>query len=83
MSCKGFQWQNGKIKIKSICNGSVQEQAVEKAEHKFQNLDLNGNGEITEDEFIKGCLEDDYFITTLERARRQRYQNQGFYQDFL
>ena len=62
------QWRERKMKKK--CNCCVQEQAVERAHTRFLNLDLNGNGEITEDEFIKGCLEDDYFITTLERARR-------------
>ena len=48
---------------------SVQEKASEKAEETFVNLDLDGNGEITEDEFIRGCFSDEYFITTMERAR--------------
>ena len=36
--------------------GLPQSIAVERAEEMFENLDINGDGDITEEEFVKACL---------------------------
>ena len=33
--------------------------AVDRAEKIFRNLDVNNDGDITEDEFVRGCLKVD------------------------
>ena len=40
--------------------------ASERAHAIFGNLDLDGNGEITEEEFIKGCMDDEDLVKTLK-----------------
>ena len=36
--------------------------AVERAESVFGNLDINNDGDITEEEFVKGCMEDEEMV---------------------
>ena len=45
---------------------SLQFEATERAEFIFSLLDTNGDGEISEEEFIKGCLEDQELVTLLQ-----------------
>ena len=37
---------------------SQQDSAGERANKIFRELDINGDGELDEDEFVKGCLDD-------------------------
>ena len=39
--------------------------ATERAHSIFGNLDLNGDGKISEEEFVKGCMEDEDLVETL------------------
>ena len=36
----------------------IQETAAERATRTFSLLDVNGDGELNEDEFVEGCLRD-------------------------
>ena len=36
--------------------GIENREAVDRAESVFGNLDINGDGDITEEEFVQGCL---------------------------
>ena len=45
--------------------GLDQKMAVERAETIFGNLDINNDGDITEDEFVKGCMEDEEMVQLL------------------
>ena len=40
---------------------------VERARDLFEALDVDGDGTVTEEEFITGCLKDEAFILLLER----------------
>ena len=40
---------------------------VARANELFEALDVNGDGAVTEDEFINGCLKDEVFIMLLEK----------------
>ena len=40
----------------------LQDTAAERAKKIFGELDVNGDGELTSDEFVKGCLEDSDLI---------------------
>ena len=42
-----------------------QDLAPIRAEQIFQILDINGDGELEEDEFVSGCLKDQELITLL------------------
>ena len=42
-----------------------QEAAAERAEKIFGVLDVNSDGELNEDEFIRGCLDDDDLVNLL------------------
>ena len=44
---------------------NVQDTATEHAKAVFSSLDIDGDGELTEDEFVKGCLEDLELVDTL------------------
>ena len=48
-----------------LCEGLNVELAVERAEQVFNLLDANNDGDITEDEFVKGCMEDDDLMQEL------------------
>ena len=63
---RGFPLVISSCPTPSLLHTDIQEEAREKAETTFVNLDLDGDGEITEDEFIKGCFNDEYFIKTME-----------------
>ena len=39
--------------------------AVERAETVFGNLDINNDGDITEEEFVKGCMDDEEMVKML------------------
>ena len=39
--------------------------AVERAETVFGNLDINNDGDVTEEEFVKGCMEDEEMVKML------------------
>ena len=42
--------------------------ATEKATRTFHQLDTNGDGELNEDEFISGCLQDKTLADLLNAA---------------
>ena len=48
--------------------GLAQEIAVERAEKIFGSLDSNNDGDITEAEFVAGCMEDDEMVTMLSES---------------
>ena len=43
----------------------IQENAAERARKIFGELDINGDGELDCDEFVKGCMEDKDLLQTL------------------
>ena len=43
--------------------------AVERAEVVFGNLDINGDGDITEEEFVQGCLKDEDMVRMLQDSQ--------------
>jgi len=45
--------------------GVAKESAADRAQSIFSTLDFDGDGSLTEDEFIKGCMQDDDLIATL------------------
>ena len=44
---------------------NFQETAVQKATSIFETLDVNGDGELKEDEFVLGCLRNENMATLL------------------
>ena len=40
---------------------------VERARELFAALDVDGDGAVTEEEFVTGCLKDEVFVMMLER----------------
>ena len=46
--------------------------AVDRAEVVFGNLDINGDGDITEEEFVQGCLK------VVNVKFKEKYQNNTF-----
>lgn len=65
---------SGEIEIEEMCEiistlyemeGVGAECARERAEKIFANLDVNGDGHIDEDEFCKGCMDDEELVTLL------------------
>ena len=51
------------------CNLDVPSLAVERAQEMFSKLDTNNDGDITEAEFIKVCLEDESLYRNLETKK--------------
>ena len=47
----------------------LQINSAERAQSIFGNLDLDGNGQVTEDEFVKGCMEDRELVDTMSGER--------------
>jgi Ca2+-binding EF-hand superfamily protein len=45
--------------------GVDQKMAVDRAEQIFGSLDVNNDGDITEEEFVKGCMEDEEMVKLL------------------
>ena len=54
------------LTVKCIID-NVQDTATEHAKTVFSSLDIDGDGELTEDEFVKGCLEDLQLVDTLSK----------------
>ena len=48
--------------------GEDREEAVKRAELIFNQLDVNGDGSLDEEEFCKGCLEDDDFYNVIQEG---------------
>lgn len=46
--------------------GEPREPAFEQAEDIFKALDVNGDGSLDEEEFVKGCLEDPDFCRLIQ-----------------
>ena len=44
---------------------SFQDAAAERASKIFRELDINGDGELDEDEFVKGCMDDTDLMSML------------------
>ena len=44
---------------------SFQDAAAERANKIFRELDINGDGELDEDEFVKGCMDDTDLMSML------------------
>ena len=42
-----------------------QDAAAERASKIFRELDINGDGELDEDEFVKGCMDDTDLMSML------------------
>ena len=40
---------------------------VERARELFEALDVDGDGVVTEEEFIRGCMRDDVFVLLLQK----------------
>jgi Ca2+-binding EF-hand superfamily protein len=40
---------------------------VDRARELFEALDVDGDGDVTKEEFISGCMKDDVFIMLLEK----------------
>ena len=62
MVCQGYGVQDFHFPLLCLCLQSI---ATERAHSIFGNLDLDGDGEITEEEFVKGCMDDSDFVETL------------------
>ena len=65
----------------------LQSIASERAHSIFGTLDLDGDGEITEEEFVKGCMEDSDFVETLSGDKNDSEEaddeQNNFYVQFL
>ena len=48
--------------------------AKERGEKIFEQLDIDGDGELTEEEFIKGCLIDDDLVELIDCRKGVRDQ---------
>ena len=57
------------VHLLSLCNLVVSSLAVERAQEMFSMLDINNDGDITEAEFIKVCLEDESLYHNLETKK--------------
>ena len=53
--------------------GEDREKAATRAEYIFQQLDANGDGSLDEEEFCKGCLEDDDFYKVIKDGVQKLY----------
>ena len=51
---------------------SQQDSAGERANKIFRELDINGDGELDEDEFVKGCLDDGDLMRLLNAGGLER-----------
>ena len=57
------------VHLLSLCNLVVSSLAVERAQEMFSMLDIDNDGDITEAEFIKICLEDESLYHNLETKK--------------
>ena len=58
-----------------LCEGLDKDLAVERAEQVFNLLDANNDGDVTEDEFVQGCLEDDDLVEELTGKSNEEGKN--------
>ena len=58
-----------------LCEGLDEELAVERAEQVFHMLDANNDGDVTEEEFIKGCMDDDNIVEELTGKSKEQKPN--------
>ena len=54
--------------------GLNKDSAKERGEKIFEQLDINGDGELTEEEFIKGCILDDDLFNLIDCRKGVRDQ---------
>ena len=54
--------------------GLNKDSAKERGEKIFEQLDIDGDGELTEEEFIKGCLIDDDLVELIDCRKGVRDQ---------
>ena len=40
---------------------------LQRAQELFEALDVDGDGTVTEDEFVNGCLKDEVFVMLLDK----------------
>ena len=57
------------VHLLSLCNLVASSIAVERAQEMFSMLDIDNDGDITEAEFIKVCLEDESLYHNLETKK--------------
>ena len=57
----------------------IQENAAERARKIFTELDINGDGELDCDEFVKGCMDDKDLLQTLNGAELRPQDGQRKY----
>ena len=48
-----------------LSEGLDEDLAVDRAEHVFHMLDTDNDGDVTEEEFVNGCLEDNDLVKEL------------------
>ena len=55
--------------------GEDRERAAKRAEYIFQQLDSNGDGSLDEEEFCRGCLDDDDFYKIIQDGVQKLYSD--------
>ena len=58
-----------------LCEGIDEKLAVERAEKVFNLLDANNDGDVTEDEFVNGCLDDADLVRELAGKSKENLRN--------
>ena len=53
-----------------------QDTAIERATAVFEKLDVNGDGELNEDEFVGGCLKDESLANLLNTGASEEQTNE-------
>ena len=53
-----------------------QDTAIERATAVFEKLDVNGDGELNEDEFVGGCLKDESLANLLNTGASEEQKNE-------
>ena len=51
---------------KTLKSNLAQDTALERATNTFKVLDVNGDGELNEDEFVEGCMQVN-FVTLIDK----------------
>ena len=57
-------------------DGISTENAETNAEHIFNALDVDGDGEITEEEFVRACMDDEDFVRLLNSGDTDDYDDE-------
>ena len=55
-----------------LCEGLDESLAVERAEQVFNLLDANNDGDVTEEEFVNGCMDDDDLVKALTGESKEK-----------